>query len=172
MTRGKKKVIISIIIFTIIVIAIVSYNHYKYIHSMKYYVMNFLGHSDTKKLIESVDDVGGIGTTLVLAIEGLTDWDDLPLSDSFKSKYNDGKVLMPEKNIYDSAFLVGSDEINGEKVILIFADVPDPIIPLNNYQPVTYEYYYRFKLDNDNKLDDIELIKKVKTNATTGDVIE
>lgn len=145
------------------------YNRYD--KSMINFIKNNETNIDLRNYIKGKNDLTGISTTLILVIEGYTDWNNLCLSDNFRKKYKTWKDLIDVKDIYEH-ISPGGANIENENEVMLFADVKSPIFENGNYEHLCYEYYYKYKLNDNNELDDVKLIRKLRTDATTGTILD
>lgn len=176
MKKINKVILIIVVVLLIVLISV--YVIFKSIRKNRRYEMSqiniintYEGNIDLRHIIKDKSDAKGVAKTLVLAIEGYNNWNELALSDKFKNKYHDWHNLIDERDKYYS-LMPYSENINGKEIAAIFADTYGPVIETSSYSPIAYIYYYEYIVNENNELDDINLIKKVKVDATTENVIE
>lgn len=94
------------------------------------------------------------------------DWSELQLSENFKNKYktkyditeNAGKFVS-----YDN----GSTYENGEELLIISYD-KIPIFDFDGTKSITTWFYFKYKVNDEKLLDDVELVRTEKTDTLTG----
>ena len=114
--------------------------------------------------IASVSEIG-ISKTLSLVFYADDIWENLPLSQHFKNKYSHSKDIINNINKYEKTFAVGVDgDYIIPNVMILYADKKNLI----NSDLVSTRFYFKYILNDKNELDDIELIRQVDVDSTTG----
>ena len=86
-------------------------------------------------------------------------WEDLPLSDNFKKKYNAQNGIVDKKIDYDKALYV--DSINRKKCVVNVILYKN----LNKTNEIEYKCEINYTVNEENKIDDILTVNVEKTNG-------
>ena len=164
MTLKKIKFFICLFLVLIcIAIILLIKKNTRYQKSMKVFYEKYISGNISDLKILNKDDRDGAGMTLLLAIEGDCNWDTLKLSDNFKKKFKNGKNIISNRDEYES-FSSGHDadfRFSGDYTIWLCGDKYDNIFNTLKYgDAVSTEFYFEYKVDENNLLDDVKLIRK------------
>lgn len=164
MSKKRITTIILIIVVCVVLIILFSIKKYqKYKGSSKRYVEDIMKTSVENINIYSENDHTSAGLVLRLAIEGDCNWDTLKLSDNFKKKFKNGKNIISNRDEYQS-FSSGYDadfRFSGDQTIWLCGDKYDNVFNTLKYgDAVSTEFYFEYKVDENNLLDDVKLIRK------------
>lgn len=96
-------------------------------------------------------------------------WDKLPLSKKFLSKYKKRKDIIKNIDSYEKVFSVGAEHIiNDDNMVVLTGDKKDSILTILNSSYVSTRFYFKYILNENDELDDVEFIRKVDVDSTTG----
>ncbi|MBR1455315.1 MAG: hypothetical protein IJ593_11855 [Lachnospiraceae bacterium] len=176
MNKKRTIIVLLIILVCVILIILFSINKYKkYKGSSKRYVEEIMKTSVESINIDSEIDHASVGLVLRLAIEGDCDWDTLKLSDNFKTKFKNGKNIISNRDDYQS-FSSGYDYDFGffkDYTIWLCGDKFDNIFNILKYgDAVSTEFYFEYKVDENNLLDDVKLIRKKDVFSINGERVD
>ena len=154
---------------------IIKSNYVRSMKSLKSRHKENITNSFKELLIQDEEDIDAIGEILLLAIENDVKWDDLNLSDNFKSKFKNGREILPDKSEYEM-FDIGYDSSMAEykrNNIWIYGDKYDNIFNTLRYgEPVSTIFIFEYKVDENNLLDDVKLIRRKDVYSLTGNRID
>lgn len=108
---------------------------------------------------------------LAYALQWYGNWDNIFLTENFKKKYKNRKGILLDVNKYENICgFMEYDYIPGEKLIGISLDKKINIIETvdPDFVAITRDYYFRYKVDDNGYLDDIELVGQQDFDAETG----
>ena len=107
---------------------------------------------------------------LLHALEWYGNWDKLFLTDNFKRKFGNRKNIMNIDNLENHSAFLETSYIDGEILIGICGDVKKNIFEIldPNFTNVSRDYYFRYKVDDNGYLDDVELVGQQDFDAETG----
>ena len=174
--NGHRIIKFAILMFVIIALcSIIKSNYIRYLKSAKSRYKENITNSFKELSIQNEKDIDAIGEILLLAIENDVKWDDLNLSDSFKSKFKNGQGILPGKSEYEM-FDIGYDSTIGEykrNTIWIYGDKHENIFNTLRYgEPVSTEFIFEYKIDENNLLDDVKLIRRKDVYSLTGERVD
>lgn len=154
---------------------IIKSNYVRSMKSLKSRHKENITNSFKELLIQDEEDIDTIGEILLLAIENDVKWDDLNLSDNFKNKFKNGRGILPDKNEYEM-FDVGYDSDFAEYnryTVWIRGDKYENIFNTLRYgEPVSTEFIFEYKIDENNLLDDVKLIRRKDVYSLTGERVD
>ncbi len=174
---NKHKIIkFAVLLFLILVLCIIGKTNYvRYMKSAKSRHNKNITNSFKEILIQDDKDVDAIGEILLLAIENDVKWDDLNLSDSFKIKFKNGQGILLGKSEYEM-FDIGYDSTIGEykrNTVWIYGDKYENIFNTLRYgEPVSTIFIFEYKIDENNLLDDVKLIRRKDVYSLTGERVD
>ena len=156
--------IIAILVLSIIVAINIT------IFIIRRYGMTDLETRKFNMLISGVNTISPPGE-LSYALQWYSNWDNIFLSDNFKKKFKKRKGII--KNISELNNISGFFDRNyipGTKLIGVYGTVKKSIIDILNinYIEIDRAYYFRYKVDDNGYLDDIELVGQQDFDAETG----
>ena len=110
---------------------------------------------------------------LECALVWFNDWDDLFLSNNFKNKFKNRRGIIENIDDYDNISGFYSYD-NGVKYLAIYADKKKTFFDFFNqdYDDISTEFYFDYKIDDKGWLDDVDLIKKIDIYTSTGLPVE
>lgn len=97
-------------------------------------------------------------------------WDGLQISEKFKNKYKT-KYDITDKAGRFVSYDNGDAKENGEDLIVI-SYIEQPFFDFVDLNNTTIDMYFRYKIDENKLLDDVELVRIEKTDSLTGKLIE
>ena len=97
-------------------------------------------------------------------------WNNLPLSKNFREKYKT-KFDITEFAGRFVGYDAGSTRENGEK-LLIIAYQKEALFDFTDTKSVQYFLYFKYKVDEEGLLDDVEFVRFEKLDPMTGRIIE
>lgn len=174
--NGHRIIKFAILMFVIIALcSIIKSNYVRSMKSLKSRHKENITNSFKELSIQNEKDIDAIGEILLLAIENDVKWDDLNLSDNFKSKFKNGRGILPDKNEYEM-FDVGHDSDFAEYnryTVWIRGDKYENIFNTLRYgEPVSTEFIFEYKIDENNLLDDVKLIRRKDVYSLTGERVD
>ena len=107
------------------------------------------------------------------ALVWFNNWDDLFLSNNFKNKFKNRRGIIENIDDYDNISGFYSYD-NGVKYLAIYADKKKTFLDFFNqdYDDISTEFYFDYKIDDKGWLDDVDLIKKIDIYTSTGLPVE
>ena len=107
------------------------------------------------------------------ALVWFNNWDDLFLSNNFKNKFKNRRGIIENIDDYDNISGFYSYD-NGIKYLAIYADKKKTFLDFFNqdYDDISTEFYFDYKIDDKGWLDDVDLIKKIDIYTSTGLPVE
>ena len=166
MNKIRKIFMFIIIIFVVIIIFYQKYN--EYFNSKKYDIEKSYKIQITKENTKKIK----LTDLILLAIENKVLFDDLALTENFKMKYKKGSdIILGIKNIEN--LRAGNGLYDGKNVVIIFADRKESIIDIiKKNEPITTEFHFEYKLNDEGLLDDLILVDSYDTYSINGEKIE
>ena len=154
-----KRIKIALITFCIILVSVIIvfvYNIY-YSDTVNKNIENNITNSD--KIVLNMDD--DFAQIITNTAKRNYDWTNLPLSESFKKKYNNRIGILGKDDDYTN--LYGSNYMsNKEKqIVVLYVD--------HNYKQE--EYYIHYTVNDKNELDDVEIVDKILRYDENGEEV-
>ena len=97
-------------------------------------------------------------------------WNNLPLSKNFREKYKT-KFDITEFAGNFVGYDDGLTRENGEKLIII-GYLKEALFDFSDTKSVQYDLYFKYKVDEEGLLDDVEFVRVEKRDPMTGRIIE
>lgn len=173
----NKYILITIICIAILAlgIAFFKYKSLKSKNSTKHFIEKIMGKQVEDITIENEQDKIGVGWILCLALEGGCPYDRLKLSSNFKNKYKTPQSIIGDIDSYcmlesghDSDFA----EYN-RYTVWIRGDKYENIFNTLRYgEPVSTVFIFEYKIDENNLLDDVKLIRRKDVYSLTGERVD
>ena len=174
MKKILKIAIVAIIIFFIIVaLLLVRRNrieNFKLTYTGK--VIDFINNS-TKKF-ETLNDFD-LSDTIMVIFYDMKLCKKLPVSENFKRKYSTNRTIINDFNLYDNVVSVWEDDeyknldnSNESNVIVVSADKKKKY----NGEDISTEFYFRYKINDKNELDDLEFLEKYDVFSMSGEKVK
>ena len=115
-------------------------------------------------------DESDISSELQAALSKYTNWDNLFLSDNFKTKYKSRKDILEDvKHI--SAVRGGITYKYGSNAIVIYAEKKPGFFDTDKSDDITTEYYFRYILNDEGEIDDLILLEKRDVYTINGEPV-
>ena len=129
-------------------------------------IENLILSTGTDKLSES-----GIANEISIALSRHTNWDNLFLSDNFKTKYKNRKNILDDTG-HISNISSGLTWRDGNPVVLIFARKKTSLFDNDESDDITTEYSFKYTLNENGEIDDLILLEKNDIYTMSGDHVE
>ena len=166
--KGKAAIItIAVIVAGIVSILAINYALNRFsVPNKDERLQNLIASTEEDRLSRS-----GIAHEVKLALSKYTNWDNLFLSENFKSKYKNRKNILDDvgsiSNIYS-----GLDIEYGDDVIIIFAERKGGAFDTDESDDITTKYHFRYVLNEAGEIDDLILIKKQDVYTINGEPVD
>lgn len=171
--KTLKAIKIIIALATLIAICIYAYNNvvkmsekeaYRYTHLWD--KIEKLGKGE--EVFKDIESLGVIETVEILFYDRSL-WDKLPLSSNFINKFKSPKGIIKKYNDYESISGGYADYSDKDKVLFIDCVERDNIVSLATGKNITTYYTFEYKIDENNQLDDLILLKEVDIDSMTAE---
>ena len=165
---GKRMFRIMHFVVAIIAIVVVLYN-ICYLIVIKYGTLDI----ETRKFNMLISGSVGIDPEMELlqALQWYRNWDHLFLTDNFKNKFKKRQNILHDVDKLGNMSLVEGYEFDSEKEIIGISGFKRKTVfeMLNpDYIEIYSTYYFRYKVDDNGYLDDVELVGQQDFDAETG----
>lgn len=174
--KSNKLFKVLCVIAVIIVICVSSINYIVRLKEKEGYKHTYIW--ETIEKLENneleIKDINTIGVIDVFSIlfYDKTLWDKLPLSENFKNKYRDPKSIIKKYNKYIHVSVGTPDDYDNENVIFVYTIEREDIKYFITGKSVSTIYYFEYKLDDKNLIDDLILLKEVDIDSMTAETYE
>lgn len=165
------KIIIAIVM--LIVICVNVYNAIvrmqekeRYKHTYIYELAQKI--SSNELTVKSVDDLETY-TIIDLVLSENELWDKLPLSDNFKRKYKKSENIIKKYSSYEYISVGTVKESDKENTIDVYCTERDSLTSFMTGKSISTEYIFEYKIDSNNQLDDLILLKEVDIDSMTAE---
>ena len=172
MSNRKKTCVIvaSVLIVISMFIVLANYLLNKYSVPDKAERLNNLrkcyGISDLNELDRSL-----IAGDIQAALSEYTNWDNLFLSENFKTKYKNRKSILDDvSNIAN--IRSGLSYENGDYVVIIFAEKKHDFFDTDESDDITTEYRFKYVLNDAGEIDDLILLNKQDVYTIDGEPVD
>ena len=102
------------------------------------------------------------------ALDKYTNWDNLFLSDNFKSKYKNRENIIKHTENIENIWCSPIADYEKTNVIEIDVDLKNGIFDKNNYDNITDVYIYEYALNEEGEINDLILIDYHQEYTDTG----
>ena len=118
-----------------------------------------------------INDIRDVGIVEVLDILFYDEsvWNKLPLTSNFIKKFKNPKGIIRKYNKYESIGVGLSREYQKNNVIFVDCVERDNFISLIRGKDITTYYTFEYIVDDNNKLDDLKLLKEVDIDSMTAE---
>lgn len=106
------------------------------------------------------------------AIAKYTNWDNLFLSANFKKKFKNKQGIIENVNDFSDFWCTDTEYENKNNVIIIYANKKNSIFDKDESDNITTKYYFEYKLNDNNEIDDLILLKKMDVYTIDGSPVE
>ena len=171
-----KKLKVLKIIIAIVMLIVICVNVYnvivrmqekeRYKHTYIYELAQKI--SSNELIVKNVDDLG-IYTIIDLVLSENELWDKLPLSDNFKRKYKKSENIIKKYSSYEYISVGTVKESDKENIIDVYCTERDGLTSFMTGKSISTEYIFEYKIDSNNQLDDLILLKEVDIDSMTAE---
>ncbi len=163
-------IIASVLLLATITILFINYLLNKYSIPDKAERLNNLrncyGITDLNELDRSL-----IAGDIQAALSKYTNWDNLFLSEHFKTKYKNRKNLLDDVNNI-ATIRSGLTNENGDYIVIIFAEKKHRIFDTDESDDVTTQYRFKYVLNDAGEIDDLILLNKLDVYTINGEPVD
>ncbi len=126
---------------------------------------NMMAYSGKEKM-----DQSEVADELCIALSKYTNWDNLFLSNNFKTKFKNRKSIIDDaRNI--STICSWPEYDLGDDVVLVRAEKNSGLFDTDESDDITTEYYFKYILDDAGEIDDLILLEKRDVYTMSGDPV-
>jgi len=124
--------------------------------------------SDTS---ENRINVTSLEAEIEATLSKYVNWDNLFLSDGFKSKYSSRKDIIDDANqIYKIRCM--ADYEYGEDVVMVYAYHRKSLFDFDDEDDTATRYYFQYKISDAGEIDDLIRLDKCDVAVITGEPVE
>lgn len=166
--KMNMKMLVIIVLLISIVIILCNY------FLNKYSVLNKEERINNMAVYQGKNELNGgdVANEIQSAIAKYTNWDNLFLSVNFKKKFKSKYGIIENVNDYSDFWCIDSEYENKKNVIVIYANKKKSIFDKDESDNVTTKYYFEYKLNDKNEIDDLLLLKKMDIYTIDGAPVE
>ena len=122
-------------------------------------------------IADSVDSLGIVDTVIILFYDKSM-WKKLPLSDNFIKKFKNPRGIIRKYYDYETISGGRSDDYDKENIVFIDCVERENILYYFTGKNITTFYTFEYVLDENNKLDDLILLKEVDIDSMTAETYD
>lgn len=116
-------------------------------------------------------DTNDIANEIEYALEKYTNWDNLFLSDDFKAKFKNRKNIIGNTSKIENISCYSGKQYGLGDVVVVTVDYRKGLFE-DETEATSTEFYYEYKIDSNNEIDDLILKDKKNIYTFNGEVVE
>lgn len=169
--KNKIKYLVTIVAILLIIFALIRTIRYvreqrAFSHTYRY--ENILKIKNNEVIIKTINDLG-IYSQVGVLLSDKSVWNKLALSNHFKEKFHNPNDIIRNIGKYESIDIGSSYEYLNKKTVCIMCTERENILYPITGKNVTTEYIFEYKINEENLLDDLILLKETDIDSMTSE---